>query len=328
MPMGGDVDRGFVHARIYGQYGKLLKRKDYEILANRQTPGEGTAGFVFRSPEEITRLTREKIFRHEVDRLFSVIQLNREYRRIAVALLGIFEVENLRIAAARCSRGFKDDSPWYDTEPWNHFSRSDIEEADTPEKLHRIIIESKWKDAWPPDAPEGFPLWELALEFLQLEIIRKDWGKNVPFAAQNAGRDLSVLFGISLSMKKIIRQFLSGTWEADSFLIFPEQEKPKGKKYYQLIREWSIELLKTLQPEENRDFYFDDEGIVKAETSLHRYAWTSARRKIFSNFHSPVTAASYLLLWYYQVKNLFAIAEGIRLGRKASKIMDLIICGE
>jgi len=256
------------------------------------------------------------------------MRLNRGYRRTAAAMLGVFEVENLKKAAARCSRGLNDDSPWYDTAPWNRFSRTDIEEADSPEKLHHIIIESEWKAAWPLDVPETFSQWEGALEFLQLEIIRWDWGKNLPFTGQTAGRDLSVLFGISLSMKKIIRQFLSGTWEEDSFLISPDQEKSKGKKYYQLIREWSIELIKTLQPEENNDFYFDDKGIVEAETFLHRYAWASARKKIFSDFHSTVTAASYLLLWYYQVKNLFAMAEGIRLGRKASKIMDLVICGE
>ena len=326
--MGGDVDTGFVHARIYGQYGRLLKRKDYEILANRQTLGEGTVGFVFRSPEEITIGAREKIFRYEVDRLLSIMRLNRGYRRIAAAFLGIFEIENIKKAAARCSRGITDDSPWYDTAPWNHFSRANIEEADSLEKLHHVIIKSDWKDAWPPDVPETFPQWESALEFLQLEIIRRDWGRNLPFTCQNVGRDLSVLFGISLSMKKIIRQFLSGTWEEDSFLIPHEQEKSEGKGWYQLIRNWSSELLKTLQPEKNNDLNFTDKSIVEAEMSLHRYAWASARGKIFSDFHSPVTGASFLMLWYYQVKNLFACAEGIRLGRKASKIMDLIICGE
>lgn len=171
--MRGAVDRGFIHARIYGQFGRLLKRNDYELLARRQSPGEGRAGVFFKDTANISAATREAIFKSEIAAVQSILQKNKRYRKLLQLFLQLYEIENLKSAATRCFSPSIEETFWYDISSMRHFDRDLLEKNLSPEELYSIISDSHLKKLWRKAPPEDFPEWERSLEELQDKVLRE-----------------------------------------------------------------------------------------------------------------------------------------------------------
>lgn len=326
--MGGEVGREFIHARIYGQYGKLLTENDYELLARRQSPGERSAGFLFKDISEVTATTREIIFKEEMSSLQSILQKNRRYRRLLVLLLRLYEIENLKNAMVHSFRFSVPAAPWYDISLVPRFRRESLERDLAPEDLHEMISSSHFNKWWPADPPEDFSAWMHSFELLEEKVFSRGGEKIFGRKVLPEGREMAVFSALSLSMQRLTGYFLqSGSWNGESPGGEDVIRNKKGSAWYRARHQWLRFLETRLREKFYRERIMADEEIAGVEKYLHTLIWNIARKNIFLNFHYIETVTSFLILRIYQMKNFFAIAEGLRLGMKPEKIMSHIITG-
>ncbi len=67
-------------------------------------------------------------------------------------------------------------------------------------------------------------------------------------------------------------------------------------------------------------------GVVFAERIMERTLLRDFSRTFHENFHSINTVTCYLALLYRQIRNLFAVTDGLRFGLDPEMIMDNVIC--
>lgn len=318
--MRGEVGREYVHARIYGHYGRLLKRNDYEMLAHRQIPGEGTAGFFFSDAAGKMVATREEIFINQASSLSRLMSKNRQYAKVLALFLNLYDVENLENTAAVTFGKDRQLFPWYDTAPARLFSREAFEQRMTGDKLHSIIVESDLGRYWRDTPPETFEDWERAFDVLRERLVRRS-GEGISGRRGRARNEaLTAFAALSLCMRRLALDFLEGGEE--------EENKEKETDWVRARRRWVSFFMKHFASRFPAGPPLQEERFFEAEKFFNESLWFWGRRHLFRNFHHIETVVAYLVLAIYQIRNFFALSEGLRLEMKPDDILGHIVCGE
>ncbi|PKL38496.1 MAG: hypothetical protein CVV44_11470 [Spirochaetae bacterium HGW-Spirochaetae-1] len=327
--MGCFADRDYVHAKVYALHGYLLSEKDYaEMLGTGNVQG-AAPGIPPGMLHDDFLKAKEYVFRQQIRVVVDLYGASRFYQELLLSFLRCYEIRNLKLALTGAAGQDVHIRQWYDISPHQSLERDVLNQEITMEVMRTLThtsylasIVSSRDDLSPADALMDADRFLLRYIFL------------VP------GRIPSTLRGDIFTICAGAAAYIRITW------------RERLKRYYDMNDGASGEYMrKFLEPaggfgiaeEQVKKWEKIMEGILKRslpaadgeagsdlslfERELEYVLWSRVGKFFYRQYHSVNPVICYLILLHFQIKNIFAVMEGIRFNYPRDELRKRIICG-
>ncbi|NLV66553.1 MAG: V-type ATPase subunit [Spirochaetes bacterium] len=320
------ADRNYIHAGIYALHSALFDRGALiDIIKS------GSLHSIHPEIDKEIALKNtgrvfELIFESQSARIMRLTEASASTRGLFMLFLRYFEIHNLKLLCREAFGMRPEPSAWYNTGVHAALHRAPGITAGGIKVLVEYTRLTWMKDFFPEEDITGFAFAEYCIDKAVLD-------RAADFILTMNHRDsrdaMKLLAGYIAFMRitwgnrlKTIYNILPGSEPAfASTVMWPRNT---GSKFKRIVREQEKMLLKKTGGADIED----SESLSTLEKKMERVLFAEVRRMFYHDFHSRNTVACYLLLLYRQIRNLSAIAEGLRLGLDAETIMENVICEE
>lgn len=292
------ADRGYILGRVHCLVASFLRRSEYAAVLGdtwkHGTHENVTSGF-------------ESIFRGQIEPLISLIEASAYYRDFLIAVLRFAECLNaLRF---RHDFGSRDPGPWLDISPYNVLQ----------DPLSPGAVPGGQYDRARGSFLEGFLPGEASRSAAQDfdELFTSYMGYLLSVAARYPARDRAPLLAscrILLEHQGMVRTYRL----RDFYRINGRQaEDETGARQGVTDRfRGTMDIAAAGRKRQVEDISPPVlENVVKKVTMIYRREWNTAS-----------VVALYLVRVFMQIRNLFILAEGLRLGMDMNEIIQSLVC--
>lgn len=311
------ADEANLHARIYAMRSRLLSRSDYVVLAGNHNEAffDKTVG----APDPVA--AGEIIFREQIANILPLSEAVGIYAPLFLAFFRQFEALNVKLILAKAF-GLASLEQWYDIEPYAILKRSLLGEATDLDNIRLLLTGTYLAD-----------VFEDVSSYEQMEI-RVDLcaARNLYAASallmKESKRDFQALMEQRIAVILLIQSVRLKTnyqWDDEKVHAFLVKFNDAfGGKMWPKVKVAEDELNRHM--EQLRAGGAEGPSVVDIEHYLEQYDYNRISSMFHRDFHSIYSVAAYLLLLFYQIRNLFKIIEGRRFGFSTEKVMSRIIC--
>lgn len=313
------TDEAFLHARLYAMRSRLLSLKDYVSLAgsNNDPLYDQAVCAADPSPSE------ELIFREQIKGIIPLAEAIGLYSPIFLSFFRQFEALNAKLILARAF-GLHTVEQWYDIGPYAILPSRLLTETpplkEIPALLEGTYLSDALKNGSDFEQMEaGVDLCALREMYTASSMLKPDAKADFLLLMEKRIAVTSLI--LSLRLKKIYQ------WDDDKIRPFLERyhEAFDGKVWPQIrIAEEALDR----HIEQSRTAGGQEPSLIDMEYYMERYYYSWVSSMFHRDFHAVYCVIAYLWLLFYQIRNLFKIAEGKRFGLSPEKILDRIICNQ
>jgi len=320
------ADTVYVHAKIHALKSRLLSERDYlGIIQSRKILQ--FFPHLPPPPEPVDYLkVREILFRDQIKSIIRLTASSRFYNGLFRAFLSIYEIINIK----RVLLGLYGRKPlveqWYDISPLEIMDRSLLRGEVTAVDFSELLSGTVYGGIMDPDKEQDYETLESALD---VRLFRLFIDASGGFSREWENQFLEVMIKKMTMLRIVWEQRFRGFYGWDDARIreylrmfnLPRKRFPGADA---MAREAEEDLWKELQRGSDSREIGD---ISDLELKLERMFCLFMHRIFHISFHSLYPVISFLWLLYYQIRNLFIIAEGFRYNLPSECIQGEIVCG-
>lgn len=324
------ADSNYIHARICALHSLLLARKDYYNIAESghfQNFMPDLNSFNIKNDYiEI----KERIFNTQIKMIISLAEASVSCSSIFILFLRYFETQNLKLIFAKAFSKKPSSAIWYDIGDFATLDRGMIADNTDVASVLKYTRNTWMKDILTVESAGSFDTVEFLIDRASLRIAAE-----FPYSINFSHRTdtLKIVSGLAacfhLSWSWRLQQIYS--WDSGSIKSYIESNivLPESVRTLQpSIDEWKLILMKQILGNHAVAMAPWETGITAAEKIMERVLLRDFSRIFNENFHTVNTVSCYLALLYRQIRNLFAIVDGLRYSLSPDIIMENIICEE
>ena len=320
------ADRNYIHARVYALHGQLLAVEDYYDMARSGSFKSILPGVDSSNIKNNSQFIKEKIFEKHAGIVLSLADASGSSRRLFLLFLRYFESLNLKLLCAGAFGLAPVPSIWYDTGSPAVLHRGILPEI-TGFKAVIDITDNTWMEGiFKEGKVNSFADAELMIDRAVFRVM-SEFYCSMKMRERKAFMNLAADFAeyIRLSWNsRLVKIYGMEQNDASGYMssniLFPGpgaaiKRSARGLKY----------KLNKLYGQVNPG---DSEQLAVLERYMERIIYRDTDRLFHENFHSINTLLCYLLLLYWQIRNLFSLVDGVRFGLSPELIMNQIVCEE
>ncbi len=310
------TDQNNLHTRIYAMKGRLLSLKDYTSIVRDQ---EAFHDKISGGHDYLE--TKEMIFREQTATVIHLAEATRKYAPLFIAFLRQYEVNNAKLLLAK-ALGRQSLEQWYDIGPYAILNRSLLQEELSLEDIRGIMagtyLESVLKDI---------------SSYERLEIRVDTCATGNLYASSNRFPPEAREIFQNFMLRRIAILMITCRWRLKENYHWSDKRiriylemfnnlfgAPAWPQVRMMERDLNIRL------EQMRKSGGRSPSAADIEYHLEQYYYRWVSSMFYKDFHSVYCVIAYLLLLYYQIRNLFRIIEGLRFGLPPEAIIERIIC--
>ena len=320
------ADSNYIHAKIYALHGQLLARRDYYDIAKNLNFQSILPGLDAGSIRNDCTSVKEKLFENQIRVVLSLADAPVSSRGLLIFFLRYFETLNLKLLCAEASGLHPAPCIWYNIGGFAALGRDMFRGAEGIEAVIEFTRLTWMKDFF---TAKSVPAPGEAELLIDRALFRIAAGFIYSMNFTDRTGSLKLVSGLAARMRLSWRWRLQHIYgmNTENISNYIESNIPVPASRAVLgryVKDRERKLLKELMIN-NR---LDGEGLVMLERLMERIVLRDTGRMFHDNFHSVNTVICYLVLLYRQIRNLFAIADGLRLGLAPDIIMEHIVCEE
>jgi len=323
----GLVDRVYMHAKVNALHGYLLDREDYEKIVHTGNIHAAFPGVISEKEKSDIISTKEKFFRHQVKPFIVLAGLNDRYRDFFRAFLTLYELGNIKQIVAKAYEKIQPFTQWNDISPYHSVDAS-IRKKDIPlHDLKTMFAGTVFAGAFNFEEP---PLYEEIESRIDLIAITNLLNLSEKIHQSNLRTFKDIMITRMLCLKRLWDARMQANYGKEGdFHGFDPLDVFNGtgitiKDIKPVEEDMRKKIRSVIQEPGHRDQKPD---LPDLEQLLDRYFYAKIRKTFFSDFHGIGPVVSYAWMLFYQVKNIFAIIEGIHLGVRPEIIMQHVLAG-
>ncbi len=320
------ADSNYIHAKIYALHSLLLSRKDYYEMARSGNftlvaPGVN-AGNIKNSYTSV----KETLFESQISLVISLTEASESYRRVFILFLRYFEILNLKLLYAKAFGRNPAPSMWYNTGEFAVLDRGMISDNTDVAALLKYTQNTWMRDILTSESATSFEEVEFSIDRAALRLAA-EFPNSMSFS--RGADSVKIISGLAAYFR------LAWSWRLQNVYSWDE---PSSRRYIESnisipaysfgirtsVEEWERFLVKQVQ--NSHVDMLTGVGVISAERVMERALLRDFSRTFHENFHSINTVTCYLALLYRQIRNLFAITDGLRFGLDPDMIMENVIC--
>lgn len=320
------ADSSYIHAKIYALHSLLLARKDYYEMARNGNFNPVAAGLNAGNIKTDYSSIKESLFENQIRLVISLAEASVSYQKVFLLFLRYFEILNLKQLYAKAFGREPTPSIWYNTGEFAVLDRGMLTENTGVAAILKYTQNTWMRDILTSESAGTFEEVEFSIDRAALSLAA-EFPNSMNFA--RGGDSLKIISGLAAYFR------LAWSWRLQNVYSWDEASIRKyiessivipsyGFGIRSSVEEWEKFLLRQV-----RNSYVDivsGAGVISAEKIMERTLLRDFSRTFHENFHSINTVICYLALLYRQIRNLFAIVDGLRFGLDPDMIMQNVIC--
>jgi vacuolar-type H+-ATPase subunit C/Vma6 len=320
------ADSGYIHAKIYALHSLLLSRKDYSEMARNGNFNPVVNGLNSGNIKNDYTSIKERLFESQIQLIISLAEASESYHKVFVLFLRYFEILNLKQLYAKAFRRTPVPSIWYNTGEFAVLDRGMLTDNTDVAAILKYTQNTWMRDILTSESAGSFEEVEFSIDRAALRLAA-EFPNSMSFS--RGGDSMKIITGLAAYFR------LSWSWRLQNVYSWDESSIRRyietnisipayGFGIRSSVEEWERFLVKQVQTS-----YVDiltGAGVISAERVMERALLRDFSRTFHENFHSINTVTCYLALLYRQIRNLFAIADGLRFELDPDIIMENVIC--
>jgi len=327
--MGCFADRDYVHAKVYALHGYLLSEKDYTEMLGTGNVQRAAPGIPPGMLHDDFLKAKEYVFRQQIHVVIDLHGASRFYQELFLSFLRYYEIRNLKLALTSAAGQDIHIRQWYDISPHQSLEREVMNQEITMEVMRKLTrtsylasIVSSRDDLSPADALIDADRFLLRYIFL------------VP------GRIPSMLRGDIVTICAGVAAYIRITWRERlkrHYGMHDEACRKYMKKFLdpdggfgiaeEQVKKWEKIMDRILERSMTASEGQAGSDLSRFERELEHVLWSRVWNLFYRRYHSVNPVICYLILLYFQIRNIFAVMEGIRFSYPRDELRRRIICG-
>ncbi len=312
------ADQANLHARIYAMKGRLLSLRDYAVMAREQR----TFAPKSSSVQDLID-AKENLFREQIAPVIALVEAYDKYTPVFLAYLRQFETHNAKVLLAKAA-GKDILEQWYDISPFASLDRSLLTKNLSTDDVTSLLTNTYLGNDFKPAS--SYRRMQMNLD---ISSARNIYNASSLISDQ-ARKEFQEMILKRIAVQMVIWSYRLRVYyhwsEKDTRLYFEkinDRLNIRAESQIHSIEEDLNQHIETLRKSSGQE-----PSVVDIEQHLEQiyYLWLSSI--FYRDFHSIYCVIAYLWLLLIQIKNLFRIIDGRRLGFSADAILSKIICKE
>jgi len=312
------ADQANLHARIYAMKGRLLSLRDYAVMAREQR----TFAPKSSSVQDLID-AKENLFREQIAPVIGLVEAYDKYTPVFLAYLRQFETHNAKVLLAKAA-GKDILEQWYDISPFASLDKSLLNKNLSTDDVTSLFTNSYLGNDFKPAS--SYRRMQINLDISSARNIYNASS----LISDKARKEFQEMILKRIAVQMVIRSYRLRVYyqwsEKDTRLYFEkinDRLNFRAESQIHSIEEDLNQHIETLRKSSGQE-----PSVVDIEQHLEQiyYLWLSSI--FYRDFHSIYCVIAYLWLLLIQIKNLFRIIDGRRLGFSADAILSKIICKE
>lgn len=320
------ADSNYIHAKIYALHSLLLARKDYYEMARNGNFNPVAAGLNTGNIKTSYTSIKEALFENQIRLVISLAGASVSYHKVFVLFLRYFEILNLKQLYAKAFGRNPAPSIWYNTGEFAVLDRGMLSDNTDVAAILKYSQNTWMRDILTSESAGTFEEVEFSIDRAALSLAA-EFPNSMSFS--RGGDSVKIISGLAAYFRLAWSWRLQHvySWDEASIRRYIESNifiPSYGFGIRSSVEEWEKFLVRQVQ-----NSYVDiltGGGAISAEKIMERALLRDFSRTFHENFHSVNTVTCYLALLYRQIRNLFAIADGLRFGLDPDMIMESVIC--
>lgn len=311
------ADEANLHTRIYAMRSRLLSLADYAALARDQDealPAKTGGG-------SDSAVKGEMVFQEQIAGIIPLAAAAGRYAPLFLAFFRQFEALNVKLILAKAF-GLMGLEQWYDIGPYALLQRSLLQEKTDLKSIQTLLTGTYLADVL--QDVSGYEQMETRVD---LCAARNLYAASVLFPGEEK-RNFQDLMNRRIAMILLILSIrLKRTYQWDDDRIHASLESfhdAFGGKIWPQVK--ILEEMLARHLEGVRAGGAEGPSVVDIEYYLEQYHYQWISSVFHRDFHSIYCVVAYLLLLFYQIRNLLKIIEGRRFGFSPERIISRIVC--
>lgn len=311
------ADEANLHTRIYAMRSRLLSLADYAALARDQDealPAKTGGG-------SDSAVKGEMVFQEQIAGIIPLAAAGGIYAPLFLAFFRQFEALNVKLILAKAF-GLMGLEQWYDIGPYALLQRSLLQEKTDLKSIQTLLTGTYLADVL--QDVSGYEQMETRVD---LCAARNLYAASVLFPGEEK-RNFQDLMNRRIAMILLILSIrLKRTYQWDDDRIHASLESfhdAFGGKIWPQVK--ILEEMLARHLEGVRAGGAEGPSVVDIEHYLEQYHYQWISSVFHRDFHSIYCVVAYLLLLFYQIRNLLKIIEGRRFGFSPERIISRIVC--
>ncbi|MBN2466757.1 MAG: V-type ATPase subunit [Deltaproteobacteria bacterium] len=311
------ADQDNLHTRIYAMRSRLLSLMDYSSIIRDR---ENFYDKISAAHDYIE--AKEVIFRDQIAMVIHLSEATREYAPLFVAFLRQYEVNNAKLLLSKAF-GRQSLELWYDISPYAVLDKSLLQQKLSLDDITTIMantyLDGMYKDI------SSYERLEIQTA---INSARHLYASSALFSSES--RQIFQAF----MLRRIAVIAMIWSWRLKQNYHWSDEEtRLFMERFYNLNlfgrQAWT--QVKIVEKDLNRclEQLMKTSGekptSVNIEYYLEKYYYNWVSSMFHRDFHSIHCVVAYLLLLYYQIRNLFCVVEGLRFGLSSEMILERIV---
>ncbi len=322
------ADSKYIHAKICGLHSRLLSAGDFYDLAKSGNIRSIVPGLESINIKNDYSLIKESIFKKHSDTVISLAEACSSSQNIFLLFLHLFELQNLKLL---CAKAFnREPSPvlWYDIGDFAALNREMLESVTGMDVINQLTARTWMMGFFLNDTPASFEDCAFLIDGAALGIALDLAGS---MHLSRKSHTMKLLSGIvayfRITWSRRLQEFYA--WDAAEIQSYIESNlvpAAYSRELNQYVLHWEARFMKLSGGDGTVNITSHGPGLGSTERAMERMLIRHISRMFHEDFHSVNTVTCYLVLLYRQVRNLFAIVDGLRFGIPPELIIENVIC--